>query len=206
MTRALIKGLPRLFIKHQTDQNRISDVLLIPTLMNLDLYLEMRMITVSLVSWPRFHFSFNIIQAYNSLWDDVIKQFVSHSSIKVLSCATTAIRHFMDTTSLSNANSTKILELEDELSTQLRDTIAGRDEIEVASFSEDEVLALSAWCTRLSVLAGTRNMTVWTEEDEGGKQSSAWDIVNALVERGRLGYKDEETVAIPIKHSEVINL
>jgi hypothetical protein len=47
ITRALIKGLPRLFIKHQTDQHRIADVLLIPTLMNLDLYLEMRMITVS---------------------------------------------------------------------------------------------------------------------------------------------------------------
>jgi len=107
-----------------------------------------------------------------------------------------AIRYFMDCTSLSNSNSTKILELEDELSTQLRDTIAGRDEIEVASFSEDEVLALSAWCTRLAVLSGTRNMTAWTEEDEGGKQSSAWDIINALVERGRLGYKEEEMVRL----------
>lgn len=48
ITRALIKGLPRLFIKHQTDQNRIAQVLIIPTLMNLDLYLEMRMITVRL--------------------------------------------------------------------------------------------------------------------------------------------------------------
>ena len=114
----------------------------------------------------------------------------------------TAIRYFMDATSLLNSNSTRILELEDELSTQLRDIIAGRDEIEVASFSEDEVLALGAWCTRLSVLAGTRNMTVWTEEDEGGKQSSAWDIVNALVERGRLGYKDEETVTIPSEHQK----
>jgi cohesin complex subunit SA-1/2 len=134
-------------------------------------------------------------QAYTALWDDVIKQFMSHSSAKVLAHAMTAIRYFMEATSLSNSNSTKILELEDELSTQLRDTIAGRDEIEVASFSEDEVLALSAWCTRLAVLAGTRNMTVWTEEDEGGKQSSAWDIVNALVERGRLGYKEEEMVS-----------
>ena len=117
----------------------------------------------------------------------------------------TAIRYFMDATSLSNSNSIKILELEDELSTQLRDIIAGRDEIEVASFSEDEVLALGAWCTRLSVLAGTRNMTVWTEEDEGGKQSSAWDIVNALVERGRLGYKDEETVTILSKCRGIIS-
>ena len=47
ITRALIKALPRLFIKHQTDQVRIAEVLVLPTLLNLDLYLEMRMITVS---------------------------------------------------------------------------------------------------------------------------------------------------------------
>lgn len=46
LTRALIKGLPRLFIKYQTDENRISKVLLIPPLMDLDLYLEMRMMNV----------------------------------------------------------------------------------------------------------------------------------------------------------------
>jgi cohesin complex subunit SA-1/2 len=84
---------------------------------------------VSFVSGPRFRSSFNFIQACTSLWDDVIKQFVSHSSTRVLSCAMTAIRYFMDATSLSNANSTKILELEDELLIQLRDSIAGRDEI-----------------------------------------------------------------------------
>jgi cohesin complex subunit SA-1/2 len=106
-----------------------------------------------------------------------------------------AIRHFMDATSLSNTNSSKVLELEDELSSALRDTVGGRDEIEVASFTEDEVLSLGALCMRLAVLAGTRNMTAWTEEDEGGKQSSAWDIISAIVERGRLGYKEEETVS-----------
>jgi cohesin complex subunit SA-1/2 len=46
ITRALIKGLPALFVKHQTDANRIIHVLRIPELMNLDLYLEMRMMTV----------------------------------------------------------------------------------------------------------------------------------------------------------------
>ena len=93
----------------------------------------------------------------------------------------------------AHTDSTKILELEDELSAQLRNLIAGREDIyiETTTFSEDEVLALSVWCMRLSVLAGTRNMTTWIEEDEGRKQSSAWDIVSALVERGRLGYKEE---------------
>jgi cohesin complex subunit SA-1/2 len=45
-TRALIKSLPGLFAKHQTDEARIAVVLSIPLLMNLDLYLEMRMTAV----------------------------------------------------------------------------------------------------------------------------------------------------------------
>ncbi|PIL29081.1 hypothetical protein GSI_09129 [Ganoderma sinense ZZ0214-1] len=177
VTRALIKALPRLFVKHQTDESRISDVLLIPQLMNLDMYLEMRMVT-----------------AYTSLWEDVTKQFLSHSSPIVLANAVTTIRRMMEATSLSKTNSTKILELEDELSTSLRDAIAGRDEIEVATFTEDEVISLGAICARLAALSGIRDMTSWMEEDEGGKQSSAWDIVSALAERGRLGYKEEETM------------
>ncbi|KAF9817346.1 hypothetical protein IEO21_03487 [Rhodonia placenta] len=175
ITRSLIKALPRLFVKHQTDENRMSDVLLIPQLMNVDLYLEMRMMT-----------------AYAGLWEDVTKQFLSHSSPIVLTNAVATIRHMMDATSLSNTNSTKILELEDELSTSLRDAIAGREEIEIASFDEDEVLSLTAICARLAALVGIRDMTAWMEEDEGGKQSSAWDIVSALAERGRLGYREEE--------------
>ena len=137
-----------------------------------------------------------ISKAYGSLWDDVIKQLLSHSSPSVLANAVNAIRHMMDATSLSNTNSTKILELEDEIATSLRDAIAGREELEVASFTEDEVLRLSAICARLAALIGIRDLTSWMEEDEGGKQSSAWDIVIALAERGRLGYKEEETVRL----------
>lgn len=124
----------------------------------------------------------------------MIKQFTSHSTPIVLTNAVATIRCMMNATSLSNTNSTKILELEEELSTALRDTIKGRDELELASFSEDEILSLGAICARLDTLAGTRDMTAWMEEDEGGKQSSAWDIVNALAERGRLGYREEEQV------------
>ena len=48
ITRALIKALPTLFMKYQTDPGRMSDVLQLPQIMNLDMYLEMRMMTVSL--------------------------------------------------------------------------------------------------------------------------------------------------------------
>ncbi|KAJ7757031.1 hypothetical protein B0H16DRAFT_1371104 [Mycena metata] len=174
ITRALIKGLPRLLIKYQTDQNRIANILAIPTLMNLDLYLEMRMMT-----------------AYASLWDDISKQFLSQSAPPVLRAAIRALTHLLAATSLANQNNGKILELEDELSSALRDAVAGRDEIEVAGFDEDEIIALGALCARLAELCAARDMSGWMEEDEGGKQSCAWDIVSALVERGRLGYKEE---------------
>lgn len=87
-------------------------------------------------------------------------------------------------------------ELEEELSSTLHDAVAGREEIEVATFSEDEVITLGAISSRIAVLFGTRDMTAWMEEDEGGKQSSSWDIVSALSERGRLGYKEEEMVRL----------
>ena len=56
------------------------------------------------------------------------------------------------------------------------------------------MLWLGAICARLSMLAGAWDMSVWMEEDEGGKQSSAWDTIFALLDRGRLGYKEEGTV------------
>ncbi|KAJ7064577.1 hypothetical protein C8F01DRAFT_1354031, partial [Mycena amicta] len=110
--RALIKGLPRLLVKYQTDQSRIANILTIPMLMNLDLYLEMRMLT-----------------GYASLWDDIMKQFLSHSDPTVLGVAAKAMIYLylfsQAATSLSNINSTKILEFEDELSSALRDAVFG---------------------------------------------------------------------------------
>lgn len=110
----------------------------------------------------------------------------------------------LNATSLSNTNSTKVLELEDELSTTLRDAVSRQDEIEIATFSEDEILKLSAICARLAALIGVRDMTGWMEEDEGGKQSCAWDILSAIAERGSLGYKEEELVGVPAFETSMI--
>jgi len=100
----------------------------------------------------------------------------------------------MSVTSLSNTNNTKMLELEEELSTSLRDAIAGREELDIAAFTEDESLALGHICARFAVLAKVRNLVPCLEEDEGGKQSSAYDILTALADRSKLGYREEETV------------
>lgn len=49
VTRALMKAFPQLFLRYQSDAKRILQVLQIPQLLNLDMYLEMRMVTVSVI-------------------------------------------------------------------------------------------------------------------------------------------------------------
>ena len=134
-------------------------------------------------------------QAYEALWDDLTKQFLTHTSPSILSACVTLFTHLLATPSLSNTNSTKVAALEDALASHLRDAVGGREELEVASFGEDEVRALGAVLGRMAALGGARDLGEWAEEEEGGMQSAAWDIVLALAERGRLGYREEETVS-----------
>ena len=46
-TRTLIKALPRLFTKHQTDIVRTADILRLVQTMKLDMYQELRAVSVS---------------------------------------------------------------------------------------------------------------------------------------------------------------
>ncbi|KAG8859678.1 hypothetical protein FRB96_004252 [Tulasnella sp. 330] len=175
MTRVLMKALPRLFAKHQADERRISEVLLIPQLMSLDMYTDMGM-----------------NKAYESLWDDVSKHFLSHSSPIIVRNAAVTISRLLSTAALFQENSVKIVELEEVLSTSLRDVIAGRDDMDAAFLEDDEVQALSGLTLRIETLFRVRDMSAWMEEDEGGKQSSAWAILMSLAARGCRGTKDEE--------------
>ncbi|KAF9078436.1 hypothetical protein BDP27DRAFT_1309581 [Rhodocollybia butyracea] len=154
ITQALIKALPRLFIKYQTDEIRIVAVLTLPTLMNLEVYLEMRETT-----------------AYISLWSDISKQFLTHTSSYVIATAAkTIVSHLLTNTAY-------------ELVRSLRDAVAGpvplpsspsrstedhfpRD-IEICHLTEDEVLTLTAVVLRLTSLARHRDISSLIEENEG---------------------------------------
>ena len=136
------------------------------------------------------------MKAYETLWDDVTKQILTQSSPSVLSNALSTALYLLNTTSLANTNATKSLELEEEVSVSLREALSGRDELEVASFSEDEIRVIEAVISRLAMLFSRRDLSSWMEEDEGGKQSTSWDIINALAERGRLGRKEEDAVCV----------
>ncbi|BGP05787.1 cohesin complex subunit [Rhodotorula toruloides] len=172
IARAVIDALPKLFSRNQTYASRITDILAIPRLISLDLYLDMQQIS-----------------AYEALWDDVTKQFLKHTQADVLDQATTTLAHFVAANNLSATNQTKLAELEEKLVSTLR-TSAG-DDVESATFEDDECHALTACVARIEKLSKVRNLNATLEDTDGGKVTSALDILDGIANRGRLGYKAE---------------
>ncbi|PWN46991.1 hypothetical protein IE53DRAFT_278454 [Violaceomyces palustris] len=173
ITRAMMPALPKLLAKYRTDAPRISDLLLVPQLMELEMYTEM-----------------GETAAFEALWDDISAQMQRHVEPTLLKHAVDAVRKLTSTTSLSTSNATKLSALEDSLVTALREKAQGRD-VETAGFTEDEVHSLGASVYRIMVLSQACDTSEAMEEDEGGQATSGWEIVLGLASRGRLGYREE---------------
>ncbi|GAA5879860.1 hypothetical protein JCM3774_002262 [Rhodotorula dairenensis] len=173
VSRVVIEALPKLFAKHQTFATRMVDILAIPRLISLDLYLDMQQIS-----------------AYESLWDDVTKQFKKHTEADVLDQAARTLVVLMAANNLSATNQTKIADLERDLVTALREA-AGED-VENASFEEDALAVLTACVARVEHLFRVKNLNDALEDNDGGNSISVIDVIDSIVNRGRRGYKEEE--------------
>jgi cohesin complex subunit SA-1/2 len=175
-TKELMKVLPRLFTKHQTEVRRIVGILSITEYMDLSLYLDMRKTA-----------------AYEALWDDVTKQFLQHTEPVVLSAAIRAINTLTSNSSMEAANKQKLAELEESLFASLRDAIDGED-VPGMTISEDQLSSIEAILLRVGLLASNRDIVTAMQDEEGG-QSSGWTIVLAFAGRGALGFKEETKVS-----------
>ncbi|WWC92113.1 uncharacterized protein L201_007067 [Kwoniella dendrophila CBS 6074] len=174
-SKKLMQILPRLFAKHQTDVGRIGGILSIIGHMNLDLYLDLRQ-----------------SKAYETLWDDVTKQFLHHTDQSVLDSAIKAVNHLSSNASMSTVNSAKITELQESLFASLRDEI-GSEDVGLLSPDEEGIAKLEAILLRILLLEKSRDLTEVMEDAEG--QSTGWEIICAFAERSRLGYKEEAQMA-----------
>lgn len=97
-------------------------------------------------------------------------------------------------TTLSATNTSKTQELDEALSIALRDAISNHDKLEISTFESDEIKLLAAVVKRVACVVKARDMTIWMEDEDDGKQNSAWDIFFSILDRAVLGYEDEEKV------------
>ena len=132
-------------------------------------------------------------KAYETLWDDVTKQFLQHSDPLVLTAAMKAINHLCANASMVASNDIKSTEMEEAVFSSLRDGINGEDVFSM-SMDEDRLVSMQAFLLRLCLLLRSKDMTEAMSSEEGG-QSSGWEIVLAFVERGEVGYKEESKVS-----------
>ncbi len=176
VTRAMIAALPKLLAKYRTDAPRIADLLLLPQVMDLEMYTELQETS-----------------AFEALWDDVSIQIQRHVEPLVLKHGVQTLQKMVATTSQSNINSTKLSALEEGLVSSLRETVSDRD-VETAGFSEDEVHLLAANMLRLHLVSQVCNTSDALEDDEGGQATSGWEIVLGIAGRGRLAYHEEESL------------
>ncbi|GAA5922470.1 hypothetical protein JCM3775_005740 [Rhodotorula graminis] len=170
--RALIEALPKLFSKNQAYSSRLIDILSLPRLISLELFLEGQQLS-----------------AYEALWDDVTKQLLKHTQPDLLDQAVRTLVTFLSAKDLSATNQIKLGELEETTIGALR--AAAGDDVESASFSDDELHTLTACVARVAKLAAVYNISLAMEDTDDGKAASVLDILDGIFNRGRLGYKDE---------------
>ncbi|CBQ72593.1 related to Nuclear cohesin complex subunit [Sporisorium reilianum SRZ2] len=175
-SRAMISALPKLLAKYRTDAPRIADLLLLPQVMDLEMYTELQETA-----------------AFEALWDDVSNQIQRHVEPLVLKHGVQTLQKMVATTSQSTVNSTKLSALEEGLVSSLRETVSDRD-VETAGFSEDEVHLLAANMLRLHLVSQVTNTSDALEDDENGQATSGWEIVLGIAGRGRLAYNEEESL------------
>jgi cohesin complex subunit SA-1/2 len=145
--------------------------------MDLDLYLEMRQVT-----------------NYEQLWDDITRQFVGHSDIYLIERAMDAINALRATQALSATNTEKASALEVAVVEPLRQLLDGIDAINATPIDEDTIQKLSAWLGRLCLILKNWDITPALSEAGPGNLPSVLETVNQMIERGQMGFQEEEKV------------
>lgn len=179
--------------------SRLIDVLSLPQFIKLDLYLDMNMISVSYISDGPMMYNVHGAnvgnQAYEDLWGDLTQHYLKQTDIDLLDQAAQTIKALSECDALAETNSTKMADLEESLCTNLRSVLAGED-VESMTLEDDTLSTLTYAVMRIDRLMKFKNMQAALDNDDSGKQTSAIDIVELIVDRGRLGYKDEGPVRL----------
>ena len=176
ITRSLIKALPRLFSKHQSDATRSAIVLLLPCQMQLELYLDMRLLT-----------------AYEALWSDVTRHFTSTANVFVLERAMETIQYLRSADTLSQYNGEKTAALEQAVVAPIYE-ITAASEIGTG-LDEDDLKKLDASMMRLALIVKNWDAIALLEEKDGGNASSLVDIAVEVLNRGQVATAEEDNVS-----------
>ncbi|KAL0091767.1 hypothetical protein J3Q64DRAFT_1875147 [Phycomyces blakesleeanus] len=173
VSRHLVQFLPSLLIKHSDNASRMIQLVSIPQLMNLSVYLELRM-----------------SKEYEDLLESLMKVFLRATLPKLLRNCAESLKHIADATYLEDVNRSQLIELQERVVGQVRDSCRGKD-LATARFTVDDVHSISVSMLRLDYLSNFIDTTDAMDETED-ISTDVTTLVGGVVERSVYGYEKEK--------------
>ncbi|KAI8097408.1 uncharacterized protein BX664DRAFT_326308 [Halteromyces radiatus] len=172
VSRHLIQILPKLLRKYGDDLNRLAQLIQVPQLVNLDVYLELRM-----------------EESYKELLHHLCKLYTTITLPDLLQTCISSLQHMMKASFLSDTSDPLMKNLQETIVNQVRDACRNKD-LYTARFSADDLHAITTSVTRLDYLISTVDITS-DMDDTSELKADVTELMGELVERSALGYNGE---------------
>ncbi|KAI8577651.1 hypothetical protein K450DRAFT_251103 [Umbelopsis ramanniana AG] len=177
VSRYIAQMLTRLMSKYAADANIIAKILILPQLISLSAYTDLRM--------PK---------AYEQLLEDVKKMFVRHTTSQVHLNAALAIKRLTSFESMASATEASLNEFRDELAILFKRTFAEKD-LQATKFSENDIHTFTIALSRYQRIIEVMDITDMFEENFS-KDTLNIQVVLLLLERGKLGHPEETVMVV----------
>ncbi|CEP10437.1 hypothetical protein [Parasitella parasitica] len=177
LSRHLVQSLPKLLSKHMDDTNRMTQLVTLPTLMNLDVYAELR-----------------AERAYESLLETLMRVYLGAILTELLVNCAESLQHLSKNVSLNEINQLHLMELKDSVVNQVREACSGKDLV-TCTYTPALIHSVSVSMLRLSYLINFCDPTT-AMEDSQGTSMNVLEYTGALAERAAFSNKQEKNISL----------
>jgi cohesin complex subunit SA-1/2 len=177
LSRHLVQVLPKLLSKHSDDTNRITQLVTVPALMNLNVYLELR-----------------AEQEYEELLQKLVKVYLGAILTELLTNCADSLQHMSKNAGLIEINKLHMSDLTEAVVNQVRDVCSGKDLV-TANYTPALIHSVSVSMLRLACLINFTDATT-AMDDAQGLSMNVTDYVGALVDRAVFGYEKEKNISL----------
>ncbi|KAI8979834.1 hypothetical protein BDF20DRAFT_535290 [Mycotypha africana] len=173
LSRHMVRSLPKLLSKHLDDSSKIVDLVALPSLMNMNVYLELQ-----------------AERDYEILLQIFSRIFLGAITKDLLANCASSLQYMSKNTNLSTYNDANIGDLKEAVIKQFEQTCNGRD-LATVNFTPALTHSLSICLHRLAYLINFLDATT-SMDDNQNMAMSVTDYVGALVDRAAYGSDDEK--------------
>ncbi|KAG2176292.1 hypothetical protein INT43_005526 [Umbelopsis isabellina] len=176
ISRHIALALPRLISKYAADGKKITHILVLPQLINLSAYTDLRM-----------------SKAYEQLLEDTKKMFMRHTTSTVHLNAALVIKRLTSYESMLSVAEPVLIELRDELSLLLHNTFSDKD-MQAQMLSEEALATIAITLSRIQQFIKVMDVTEILE-DQNSEAVTNLSLILQVLERGKSGnIQESETI------------